>query len=582
MNARLLLTALTMLSLPSTALAAVNCDTLLANPAPVSPYTEKVLERIENAINSIGGSAGGSGGTDESRLIDAVQWAGATIAATVDSYVQIVEEVRSLTVRSTCEEYDILLLQCSMERVRTKMNDAVAGGDFGKAYLLQELHSFINQRLRNILTGARDPRLQDASWGEKQPFDPPEQVWCCVAEAEADDEEGGICRQRTPEECGEQGVPFTTLASCTAFGCTPPDPLPEETGMLCPFSSDYFPPSSDGFGCDLSLLKKLTGYEGGQRDADILEKLMEKLREFRKQARGIGNLEDRINALLSGTTPPPPYTPPEDEEEEDPEHRAFEGCPLARCSDDPEKACVTNEDCAAGAFCRRGWKRCEDHDKDFCSTDEDCQEGGGGACVLMDPPENFAAWELRGAFSAVRDEAKLLEVFRDLRGREPREFSKELTLPDEQKEGVDYTVYDYVGDKLVRGMVRTEVRGTVQALGRAEADLFARGSDPVYQMAETFQPLRSAGKPLAEIASRQDGLRQLVVRFAWFLRRTCTDRPCSQKLEIIMRLAQAESCFPYTSGQYLNQSCASPLWKQCVDEAKLGDILTPPELDCDE
>lgn len=582
MNARLLLTALTMLSLPSTALAAVNCDTLLANPAPVSPYTEKVLERMENAIHSIGSSSGGSGAADESRLIDAVQWAGATIAATVDSYVQVVEEVRNLTVRSTCEEYDILLLQCGMERVRTEMNDAIADGDFGKAYLLQELHSFINQRLRTLLAGARDPRIQDASWGEKQPFDPPEQVWCCLSEAEEDDEEGGICRQRTPEECGEQGVPFTTLASCTAFGCTPPDPLPEETGMLCPFSSDYFPPSSDGFGCDLSLLRELTGYEGGQRDADILETLMEKLREFRRQARGIGNLEERIDALLNGTVPPPPYTPPANEEEEDPEHRSFEGCPLARCSNDPEQACVTNEDCAAGAFCRRGWKRCEDHDKDFCSTDADCQEGGGGACVLMDPPENVAAWELRGAFSAVRDEAKLLEVFRDLRGREPREFSKELTLPDEQKEGVDYTVYDYVGDKLVRGMVRTEVRGTVQALGRAEADLFARGSDPVYQMAETFQPLRSAGKPLAEIASRQDGLRQLVVRFAWFLRRTCTDRPCSQKLEIIMRLAQAESCFPYTSGQYLNQSCASPLWKQCVDEAKLDGILTPPELDCDE
>jgi hypothetical protein len=44
------------------------------------------------------------------------------------------------------------------------------------------------------------------------------------------------------------------------------------------------------------------------------------------------------------------------------------------------------------------------------------------------------------------------------------------------------------------------------------------------------------------------GLRAFVRNFAWYIRRSCIFRPCNERLEQILKLNFADSCFPYTGG----------------------------------
>lgn len=571
MTPRLLTLGAALLLAPHAAHAAVDCEALL-NSRAVTPYVQGVLDRVEDALGDIGASPPGSDDATET-LIDAVRWAGAEIASTVDSYVQVTVQNAALESRTTCEEYDALLLQCSMENVRKKLNAAVAGGNFGAAYEYQNLYTFIHQRLRSLALGARDPRVQDATWAEPQTFDVLTDVWCCVGDDEGE-ENDGMCRKMTVETCREKGVGFSTLAGCGAFGCRVPDDAPADRGMVCPFSSDYLPPDGKGFGCDLSVLKTLSGYEGAERDRTVFERLLEQVRLFRSHMTDLTGLEQKIAALM-GESPPPAAEPRGEDEEE--EHHLVDGCAPGRCADNPDKTCTDNAACGGNDYCRRGWLRCENALSQDCRNDGDCESG---ACILMELPA--LTWELRGTFAAERDEHRLLEAFDDRRSREPREYADDLKLPGEEDPGDPAPRLGSLGERALRAVARARVREFARIQGREEAERFARGSDPIYRMAEVFQPVRGAGKSLAEIAQKPDGLRQVVIRFAWFLRRTCIDRVCNARLEWIMRVARTDSCFPYTDGTYLDQTCEEPLWKRCVRDAELEAVFPLPRLDCDE
>lgn len=543
----------------------IDCEALLGAPEPVSPYVKAVLKRVKDARDYAQSDDSG-GGTFGSAIL----WAGSAVLSTIDTQLRIVEQSKNLSQRTTCEEYDMLLLECTLEDIRSKINDALGGSKYVAAYRLQELYRFLNERIRNVLTGSRDPNFKDVAWEYREIFDPPKDVWCCI-------EEQDVCQKVSDERCKKEGLEYASAQQCAATGCKPAEDPGEEATDVCPFSSDYFPPGKDGFGCDAKVLEALKGYRRAETETKVLKELTDGVSAFRKQSKELVKLEDDINGLLGiGSSSPPP-----DEEEEEPKHRSIEGCPVEDCPPNGEPG-----------NCNKGWKGCSGDGEDagnYCQSDSDCS--GGGGCDVQKPPEDFVAWEVRGPFSAVRDERKLVSTFVTRRTQEPRKFSKQLRFPgedeerqqpEEQQQQEEQPVEELgaIRDQKLRFRARFSLLSEAQ--GENEAILFAQGSDPVYQVADALEDLRKAGAPLMRIASEQSGLRQGVLRFAWFLRRSCTDRPCGQKLDQIMRIAQADDCFPYVSGNYQSQTCEEPQWKKCYDEAKLsGEAPEPPKLECE-
>lgn len=539
---------------------AVDCGKLLGNPSPLSPYTQKVLDRIKKADTGGGGGGGGS-------VLDIVQYMGAVIVSTVDTAQRIAAQGQSLRERTTCQQYDLDLLECKLEDTRKKINAAVSGSDYAQAFRLESLYSFINNRMRALILGSRDQNYLDTTWGEVQPFDPPDDpVWCCVTD-------GNQCKQEQASDCTGEDQPFKTAHDCEEAGCSAPAQEPQdEEKNLCPFTTDYLPAATEGFGCDQQTLQKIAGsYPPAQEELDEDKTINGKINSFRKKAKSLLLLEQQINTLL-GVTPPPP--PASSSSSSSSSHRVVSGCYAGQCSPGGQ-TCGSNNDCQSPALCKKGWMVCAKDQLKPCQSDSDCGDKGG-KCAVQTPPD-YLAWETRGPFSAVRDEPTLLTIFLRQKAAEPREYPDDLKLPFEMSSKSE-------GEPLLspfdifKQNFRAAIRVFTENQQRNTADLFARGADPVYATADSLQPLRDASKPVMTLAGSQTGLRQLVSRFAWFLRRTCLSDACNNRLEQILNIVRTDSCFPYVSGAFQKQTCDSPQWKDCVQDAGLK--LDLPSLDC--
>jgi hypothetical protein len=105
---------------------------------------------------------------------------------------------------------------------------------------------------------------------------------------------------------------------------------------------------------------------------------------------------------------------------------------------------------------------------------------------------------------------------------------------------------------------------------------FATGADPILATEDAFTDLRNAvtklvrlGNVLGSSDSEERGLRDFVRDFAYFLRRSCLDRPGGEQLDVILRLVFADSCFAYGNGEYLTATPEDPQWRRCMEEAGL-------------
>ena len=66
--------------------------------------------------------------------------------------------------------------------------------------------------------------------------------------------------------------------------------------------------------------------------------------------------------------------------------------------------------------------------------------------------------------------------------------------------------------------------------------------------------------------------RSFVRDFAYFLRRSCIDRPCSQRLDRILKIVFTDECFPFVSGQFLNDTVQNPGWRRCMTAAGISEL----------
>ncbi len=536
-------------------------------PAPPSPelvtvsvYVKKVLDRAREGMKMPQEDAG-----DNSNFTNIALLGQEEIIGTIDSAIDVLLQRKNLTEQTTCEQYDLLLIQCTMEKVRTQRNKELSELKYANALRLERLYSFLNERLRGLQKGVRDPTFKDTTWGEAQLFDAQgASVACCLSE-------DGSCQTRTADQCKEQGVAFYSMDACKEFGCSGS----AATDSLCSFNTNFTPPTVTGYGCDADVLEQLKKYPPALEDAKKLRKIQESIKTFTNNAKSLLTVQQEIATLAGGATSSQSPTTSESERA----HKMIDGCQQGQCSGN-DNPCQSNADCD-GEICSYSWRHCSEDMTVGCFLNSDCADKDLGDCV-REAPDLLLVPE-RTDFSATRDELKILEAFASQREQERREFVDDLKLPDE----FPSSAQDKADARAENGGIQDTLRAvrglfiSVSAgLGRMEADMFARGQDPELTMAQSLAPVRGVGSKLATLANDRTGLRQLVTRFAWFLRRTCIDRACNGRLQQIIAIAQADACFPYTKGDFLSQTCEKPQWQECLDEAKISDPKAPTDLNC--
>ncbi len=106
--------------------------------------------------------------------------------------------------------------------------------------------------------------------------------------------------------------------------------------------------------------------------------------------------------------------------------------------------------------------------------------------------------------------------------------------------------------------------------GAEESSTFATATDPALEVANALSSLRQSVGDLARIATdKKSGLRLFVIKYAYFLRRSCVYRACNASLEEVLKIAFADACFPYTNGEYLNDTPDDPRSTKCLQDAKI-------------
>ena len=105
--------------------------------------------------------------------------------------------------------------------------------------------------------------------------------------------------------------------------------------------------------------------------------------------------------------------------------------------------------------------------------------------------------------------------------------------------------------------------------GQLEGDIFPGSIDPQLAIRDTLSLLISSVGKLSSLARDKEGLRGFVRDYAYFLRRTCINRPCNKRLDQILKIVFRDECFPYTNGDYLGDTAENPRWKKCAEAAKI-------------
>ncbi|MEK7590656.1 MAG: hypothetical protein AAB489_00400 [Patescibacteria group bacterium] len=484
-----------------------------ASAAPVSPYTENVLERADAGILYAWTAPAVPGIT----LIFG-HWTksiGSTLLALIDTKQRITLQQRDLAENTACLHIDLYYIEAKMKKVQDDLNRALTLKNITAIIRLQDLMAFLNERLEILFYGGKDPLIEDRDWYEVRAFDPPKNAWCCGGTPRVD-----LCREDAKETCMQNGEQiFRTQSECTAYGCLPAAAGGAMEAPICPFHTDYLPPSdASGYGCDQELLNAVvSGLPSPLKETvDAERKAMQSgasvLDAYIAQAQALATLDREIRSLLGRPVvniPPVPVNAP---------HRAVSGCPT-------------------------GWPWGTDSNGDIW-------------------PDGAIAWELRSPFTIQRDEQKLLNAFQELRMKEGdvRPMSGNFDLRGEPGRNTIYRALNqYAADWFSNYSVKQ---------GVWESEIFPLGGDTHLSVSVAASKLKESVGKLSSLARDRGGLRSFVRNFAYYLRRTCIARPCSTRLDQILRIVLEDSCFPYTNGEYLK----GVTYEQCKKDAGLSNV----------
>lgn len=541
------------------------CARIRDVPAISQHYVQRILDRADQGIAY---AREADAVSDFNRILP--HWArsvGASWAGLITSELPRTLEQQELPRISACLHFDVLLLECKIDDVRTELRDQLKRGSVLGIMRMQSLLNFLNERVRQLRRGALDPLYDDPDWGKRYDFDDPDAVWCCP-----DDRADKVCRQASPAECsGARGTPFITLQECTDGGCAPPEGTDPATDRMCPYDADYAPPFLGGYGCDLDMLQALSGYSPAQAELEALNMINQQMQSFRDAGTRLLDIQRAIDELFGNQTTAPEPLP------ERVHLNAF-GCgwEAGYCAGDDLKRCVADAECGDAGPCVAAERVCENNRGVRCATDANC--GDAGPCI--DPEEHEgppSERDLRGPFSLGKDEIGILSDFLGVRAAQEisRTYRDDLKVPnefgtDEQELREDRALdQENPLTRWFRSDNRLEFQVWSRMQARKEALIFPEAVDSQLEIAESLKGLRTAVSRLSKLASEPDGVRQFVARYAYFINRSCIYRPCSLLLERVIRIVTADECFPYTNGEYLTDTPENPRSEKCEEGAGL-------------
>lgn len=184
---------------------------------------------------------------------------------------------------------------------------------------------------------------------------------------------------------------------------------------------------------------------------------------------------------------------------------------------------------------------------------------------------------VRGNFSLDRDQMSILTSFLGIRSqqeisrvfREDLQTAAELPASDQTKR--ERRAYDDADPSfaLFRSGLRSAVQTWSRIQARFESLMYPEDVDNPQEISHSLSDLHANIGRVARLAKDKEGVRAFVTNYASFLRRSCIYRPCNQLLEQSIRLLTADECFPYTNGEYLNDTEENPRWEKCKNEAEI-------------
>ncbi len=491
-----------------------------APPQPL-PYVQQVLTRADAGIAHAWNSNGALGTFFTRARLQWIPIVTSTFLGLVDTGVQIVDKERDLPERNACLHADLYLVERKMLQVQDELLKAERARNVTAILELKKLLSFLSVSYNTLAGGATDPTASDADWALQRDFDPapPTATGFCCVQQKTD------CQSMTADTCAQaKGTFSASVNQCVANGCD----MPADQPQYCPFNADYLPPNMEGYGCDVEAMTQLlrTLPNVTPRDREVRNTVQAELNglatvqvaaeEYRRQAKAYDEIQRNIDAILKGDTPPPvtPVTPPRT-------HQQFVGC----------------------------------------LTPMRCQQVGDETCKAL---LNNAQRDLRGPFNLVMNQLSVLDAFRSLRlqqaaSRPPAAWTRAST-----------------GSNIIFQSMRSYYRGIFATFSTAQADdeslLFALGADPHLSIGDSLRPLRDSVQRLSRLVYKEGGgmggLRTFVRDFAYFLRRSCLERPCNERLDRVLKIVFQDKCFPYTNGDYVTAKEA----EECKRAAGLGAI----------
>lgn len=467
-----------------------------------------------------------------------------SFAQLVGGQQQGTQRIGNIAETTACLRYDQILLECALKRVEKALDAELERGSFFAIMQLQSIVVFLQERLEHLALGSEDSSHEDATYATKHLFDR--------------------------------------------------DDPPEQTEPLCPFHSDYTPARMTGYGCDATVLRtiqsrvpqnalpfvqaELDGWTAIRNEIASFQEAIPasfrstastiNVKQIRYRAEGQAHYYWACHDEYGNNLEPPVY-------DRDPpsgwcfgfrldEHQTLIGCQenIGTCSNDTSL---------------------------LCGSDEFCASKNAGLCQRNADDPTIPKRAVRGVFSFPRDHVRILTDFMEKRINDglARTFPPSLSRFEDLPEGGDDALSRASDDNLLisgRTSKRVFFRSISADQGRREGAIFPEAQDSQLEIADALSDMRTSIGELSRLASQPSGMRTFIAEFAYFLRRTCAFRPCQKSLEQIIRISLADSCFPYTNGQFLS---GGPAWKQCAMDACIqvddeeGNPLELPE-QCEE
>ncbi|MDB4978257.1 MAG: hypothetical protein JWM56_443 [Candidatus Peribacteria bacterium] len=441
-------------------------------------YATQVLDRADQSMAYI---------DSQEKIVSFFQsalpsWTRSTFSALsdiVDTDLLVNQQQRDLLEFTPCLHTDAALIEAKIVEVQKKLVEANDARDAWRILQYKSLIVFLRDRIAVLLRGAVDPAFKDPDWTAVSTFEP---------------------------------LPEADLAN------------------VCPFDSDYLPPSLGGYGCDIEAIDaKLAAMDSSlpalkdtlTNERQSLTRVQAAANQYYAQSQSIRQIQNAIDAVVEGKPVPATSVTPVIRT-----HKRVLGCEVPGCLQD-------------GSGCR----------------------AMTGALFTT----------LRGPFSLERNELTLLSNFRRLRKSqaEARPPSDLLAVQPVDPNG-------YSLDSTFGSIGRNVFKDFSVDIADQETLIFALGADSSQRIGAVLTPVRDSIERLARLVypkasdaapadttgntaggassdSKIVGLRAFVRDFAYFLRRSCLERPCNERLDRVLKIVFQDACFPYTKGTYLTE-----------------------------